>query len=169
MNIPKSTNSVHLNIDSYQTMMNFAQENPRKEIIGAFFGKICENGDIKVLEAYSFRVGRHTEVHFNDSDYEKILPIIKDCATRNLEWLGWFHSHPFKRGDHIYMSNTDISYQYPAQIQNPYWTAIVCNPHQIKDSSTTRGMRAFRLFFNPDDLKLTKKVIEVPLIIENIE
>ena len=147
-------------------MMNFAQENPRKEILGAFFGKVGENGDITVLEAYSFRVGRHTEVHFNDSDYEKILPIIKDCSTRNFEWLGWFHSHPFKRGDHIYMSNTDISYQYPAQIQNPYWTAIVCNPHQIDDSSTTRGMRAFRLYFNSDDLKLTQKVIEIPLIIK---
>ena len=125
-------------------------------------------GDITVLEAYSFRVGRHTEVHFNDSDYEKILPIIKDCATRNLEWLGWFHSHPFKRGDHIYMSNVDVSYQYPAQIQNPFWTAIVCNPHQIKDRSTTRGMRAFRLYYNTDDLKLTKKVIEIPLIIEEM-
>lgn len=166
MNFPKPSNSVHLNIVSYSTMMNFAQEHPRKEIIGVFFGKISENGDIDVLEAYPFRVGRHTEVHFKDSDYEKVLPIIKDCSTRNLEWLGWFHSHPFKRGDHIYMSQTDVSYQYPAQIQNPYWTAIVCNPHQIKDRSTTRGMKAFRLSFNSDDLKLTKKVIEILLIIE---
>ena len=166
MNFPKPSNSVHLNLDSYTIMMNFAQEHPRKEIIGVFFGKIGENGDLFVLESYPFRVGRHTEVHFKDSDYEKVLPIIKDCSTRNLEWLGWFHSHPFKRGDHLYMSQTDISYQFPAQIQNPYWTAIVCNPHQIKDSSTFRGMRAFRLFYNSDDLKLTKKVIEVPLKIE---
>jgi len=119
-------------------MMNFAQEHPRKEIIGVFFGKISENGDLFVLEAYPFRVGKRTEVHFKDSDYEKVLPIIKDCSTRNLEWLGWFHSHPFKRGDHLYMSQTDVSYQYPAQIQNPNWTAIVCNPHQIKDPSTSR-------------------------------
>ena len=166
MNFPKQSNRVHLNIDSYSTMMNFAKEHSHKEIIGVFFGKINENGDIEISEAYPFRVGRRTEVHFKDSDYEKVLPIIKDCSTRNLEWLGWFHSHPFKRGDHLYMSHTDISYQYPAQIQNPYWTAIVCNPHQIKDPSTFRGMRAFRLFYDSDDLKLTKKVIEVPLKIK---
>lgn len=166
MNFPKQSNCVHLNIDSYSKMMNYAQEHSHNEIIGAFFGKINENGDIEISEAYPFRVGRHTEVHFKDSDYEKVLPIIKDCSTRNLEWLGWFHSHPFKRGDHLYMSQTDVSYQYPAQIQNPYWTAIVCNPHQIKDPSTFRGMRAFRLFYNAADLKLTKKVIEVLLKIE---
>ena len=166
MDIPKSTNSVYLNLDSYLTMMKFAQENTRKEIIGAFFGKICENGDINVLEAYSFRVGRRTEVHFNDSDYEKILPNIIDCSVLILEWLGWFHSHPFKRGDHIYMSNTDLPTPSLQNIQNPYWTAIVCNPHQIKDPSTTRGMRAFRLYYNTDDLKLTKKVIEIPMIIK---
>ena len=168
MNFPKPNSSVHLNLKSYSIMMNFAKENSHKEIIGVFFGKINENGngDIEISEAYPFRVGKRTEVHFKDSDYEKVLPIIKDCSTRNLEWLGWFHSHPFKRGDHLYMSQTDVSYQYPAQIQNPNWTAIVCNPHQIKDPSTSRGMRAFRLLYNSDDLELTKKVIEISLIIK---
>ncbi|MHA1855083.1 MAG: Mov34/MPN/PAD-1 family protein [Promethearchaeota archaeon] len=166
MSFPNLNSRVHIFEGSYSKMMDFAQDHPRNEIIGVFFGKIRENGDIDVLEVYPFRVGKHTEVHFKDSDYEKVLPIIKDCSSRDLEWLGWFHSHPFKHGDHLYMSNTDIFYQYPAQIQNPFWTAIICNPHQINDSSTSRGMRAFRLYYDLDVSKLTKKVIEVPILIE---
>ncbi|MHA1647571.1 MAG: hypothetical protein ACTSVL_08365, partial [Promethearchaeota archaeon] len=63
MNFPKPNSSVHLNLDSYSIMMNFAQENSHKEIIGVFFGKINENGngDIEISEAYPFRVGKRTE------------------------------------------------------------------------------------------------------------
>lgn len=161
---------VYLANSSALVMMDFAQQHPHKEIIGVFFGIIKENGDILIKEAYPFRVGRHTNVHFEDQDYEDVVPLIKECLARKFEWLGWFHSHPFKGGDHIYMSKTDISYQYPAQSQNPFWTAIVINPYQINDPTTVRGMRAFRLLDNSKNLdksKLTRKVQNLRLIIQN--
>jgi proteasome lid subunit RPN8/RPN11 len=129
----------------YSIMMDFAQHNPELEIIGIFFGIIETTGNIKVLEAYPFRVGKHTGVQFEDEDYVKAVPLIKDCVTRGLEWLGWFHSHPFRIGDHLYMSNIDIGYQYIQQQLNPFWTALVLNPHQINSWRTVRGMRAFRM------------------------
>ena len=94
-------------------------------------------------------------------NYVKAVPIIKDCAARNLIWLGWFHSHPF-RGDSIYMSQIDIGYHFIQQGLNPFWTALVLNPHQIHNSTTTHGIRAFRLQLTAD-LKVIKTVVHLSL------
>lgn len=119
--------------------------NRRREIIGIFFGNSIDRPSITIIEAYPFRVGHRTGVEFEDQDYEKAAPIIKDCERRGLGWLGWFHSHPF-RGDSIYMSSTDVQYQFFQQQLNPLWTAIVLNPNQVRDPNTTKGARAYQLW-----------------------
>lgn len=125
-------------------MMEFAIKNPQHEILGIFFGQILKDLSIQIQEAYPFRVGRRQEVAFEDEDYVKAVPLIKDCTKRNLDWLGWFHSHPFS-GDAIHMSSIDINHQQIQQQLNPFWTALILNPHQISDPTTTKGVRAFRL------------------------
>jgi proteasome lid subunit RPN8/RPN11 len=150
---------------AYNIMMEFAQRTPHLEIIGIFFGTINSTGDIHVVEAYPFRVGQPTGVEFEDEDYIKAVPIIKECGTRNLEWLGWFHSHPFQGGDHLYMSNVDVGYHYIQQQLNPFWTALVLNPHQINDHKTCKGMRAFRLQEKYDKKKLVREVKKKPLVL----
>lgn len=141
-------------------MMNFARENSKNEIIGVFFGKVMINGDLLIKEAIPFRIGKKTEVHFKDQDYEKLIPIVKEYESKTLEWLGWFHSHPF-HGDALYLSRTDFEYQFIQQQINPYWTAIVLNPYQIDDPSTTKGARAFRIH----SLELKKSVQTLKLIL----
>jgi proteasome lid subunit RPN8/RPN11 len=158
------SNRVILKRNAYEIMMNFARQNPHNEIIGVFFGTIHPNGDLLIHEAYPFRVGYTTEVQFDDEDYERIVPIIKECSIRSLEWLGWFHSHPFS-GDAIYMSNVDIAHQYIQEQMNSFWTAIVLNPYQINDPKTTNGARAFRLK-RKNNKKIQKKVQQLELILE---
>ncbi len=148
---------------SYQVMFQFASDHPDREIIGVFFGNMNEKGDLFIKEAYPFRVGNREDVHFEDEDYVKVVPLIREAADRNLDWFGWFHSHPFKGGDHIYMSHTDVSYHLPAQTQNPFWTAIVINPHQRDDVSTVRGMRAYRLEWDRKRDCPRKKVLKLEL------
>ena len=111
-----------------------------------------------IRKAIPFRIGDHTEVHFVDEDYVKLVPIIKEMNSNGLDWVGWFHSHPFKGGDHLYMSRVDIKYQFPAQSQNFLWTALILNPYQISDPSTVSGIRAFRLKWKKKKHQLTKKV-----------
>ena len=146
-------------------MMEYAQKQPDREIIGVFFGILDESGNLEIKEAYPMRVGEHTGVEFEDDDYVKVVPIIKACATKGLEWLGWFHSHPFRKGDQIYMSSTDIAHQRIQQALNPAWTAIVLNPHQIDDPKTAKGARAFQLKRNEKKEKITKKVLGLELIL----
>lgn len=155
-------NRVSVCLSAYTVMMDFARRNPDLETIGIFFGTVENSGDIIVLEAYPFRVGKHTGVQFEDEDYVKAVPLIKDCATRGLEWLGWFHSHPFRLGDHLYMSTIDIGYHYIQQQLNPFWTALVLNPHQINSWMTVRGMRAFRL------VEKWKKGSNSPIVIKRV-
>ena len=111
-------NQIVLDRATFDIMMNFAQENPRREIIGIIFGRLDEDSKLLITNAYPFRVGKRKEVHFIDEDYEKALPLIKASEKQNLQWIGWFHSHPFKPGDHLYMSSTDIRYHYPVQQGN---------------------------------------------------
>lgn len=150
---------------AYTTMMNFAQGNLNREVLGIFFGHL-EDKSIIVTNAHPFRVGGKQEVQFTDEDYEKALPLIQNANKKGLLWLGWFHSHPFNNGDHLYMSKTDKNYHYPAQIQNSYWTAIIINPFQINDLRTTKGMRAFQLIWDPNSSKLTKtvKILNISII-----
>ena len=65
------------------------------------------------------------------------------------------------------MSDTDISYHRPAQMQNALWTALVLNPHQKKDKTTTEGMRAFQLAQNPKTGEVGYDVVNLPLVITN--
>lgn len=160
-----ASNNIKLKKSAYTIMMEFAQKTPYLEIIGIFFGNIHESGDIYVSEAYPFRVGQPAGVEFEDEDYIKAVPIIKECSSRNLEWLGWFHSHPFPRGDHLYMSNIDVGYHFIQQQLNAFWTAIVMNPHQINDSKTILGMRAFRLQEKYDKKKQTRDVKKKPVVL----
>ena len=59
------------------------------------------------------------------------------------------------------MSQIDIGYHFIQQGLNPFWTALVLNPHQIHDSTTTRN-RAFRLQLTAD-LKVIKTVVHLSL------
>jgi proteasome lid subunit RPN8/RPN11 len=161
--VDQPSKKVFLEKPAYSTMMNFALQHKKREILGVFFGIKNEMGDIFVKEAHSFRVGGKNAVSFEDEDYIKLLPLIKESTSRNLEWLGWFHSHPFKNGDHLYMSEVDISYQFPAQFQNPFWTAIVLNPYQIQDALTNRGSRAFRLDWFLGNSKPSKNVVQLQM------
>jgi proteasome lid subunit RPN8/RPN11 len=147
----------------YHVMMNYAQQHPYHEVIGVFFGTIGHQGEICVRKAFPFRIGAIDEVEFTDDDYERLYPIIKQCELDGLKWLGWFHSHPFKGGDHIYMSHKDVNYQRPAQQQNPFWTAIVINPHQTRDPNTTQGMRAYRLKWKTGKARPSRRIQEIPL------
>ena len=156
---------VHIKNKTLTQMMNFAQEHPHNEVLGIFFGKTNENGDIEINIANNFRVGTHTNVEFIDDDYVKAVPLIKENAKNGLDWIGWFHSHPFQKGDHIYMSRTDIIHHYHAQLQNPSWTAIILNPYQIQDSTTLNGARAFQLKYNKSGKKLLKKSIPLQFAI----
>ncbi|MCF2139770.1 MAG: hypothetical protein K9W44_06930 [Candidatus Lokiarchaeota archaeon] len=140
----------------YEKMMDFAQSSPHREVIGPIFGKPNEDGSILLTASYSFRIGSTTEVHFIDSDYEKLLPLIKKHELQNEQWVGWFHSHPFQGGDFLYMSKTDIKYHTIAQKGNPLWTAIILNPHQKNDLEAVYGMRAFRLIEYPSKRKKSK-------------
>ena len=160
---PTPGNLVFVLDSEYHVMMGYAQQHPHHEIIGVFFGTIERQGSICIRKAYSFRVGEIDEVEFIDSDYERLYPIIKQCESDGLTWLGWFHSHPFEGRDHIYMSQKDVNYQRPAQQQNPFWTAIVINPHQIRDPNTTQGMRAYRLKWKTGKTRPSRRVQEIPL------
>jgi len=146
-------------------MMEYANHHPQHEIIGVFFGTVGKQGEICIRRAFPFRVGARDEVEFNDDDYERIYPIIKKCHVDGLTWLGWFHSHPFKGGDHIYMSQTDVNHHRPAQQQNPFWTAIVINPHQIRDPNTCQGMRAYRLKWKTGKSRPSKRVLKLNLML----
>ncbi|UYP45217.1 hypothetical protein NEF87_001502 [Candidatus Lokiarchaeum ossiferum] len=161
------TSKVYLDHSAYQIMMEYALAHPNREVIGVFFGTKNEAAELFIEESYPFRVGNRQDVHFTDEDYVKVVPLIKNAESRDLDWLGWFHSHPFKGGDHIYMSHTDVTYHYPAQTQNPNWTAIVINPHQIQDPTTVRGMRAYRLEWNNKMNCPQKKVIELEMEVIN--
>lgn len=136
-------------------MMNYATKNSHREVIGVFFGITEPNGDIKIRNAYPFRIGKRAEVQFEDSDYEKLYPIIKENDKLGYAWLGWFHSHPFK-GDSLYMSQIDYDHQIAQQTRFPYWTAIIVNPNQISDKNTTQGARAFRLNLNSEEKEYKK-------------
>ena len=91
--IPSS--SVFLTESSSTIMMDFAQKNSHREIIGIFFGTIEKTGIFPSLKHIHSELAGASEFVFEDEDYVKAVPIIKDCAARNLIWLGWFHSHPF--------------------------------------------------------------------------
>ncbi|MHA1584747.1 MAG: Mov34/MPN/PAD-1 family protein [Promethearchaeota archaeon] len=160
---------IKVTISAFDQMMEFASKNPSREVLGVFFGDISNDGIVFVKEAYNFRVGGKIEVSFQDEDYERVYPIIKDSQKRKLEWLGWFHSHPFAGGDHLYMSTTDIRYQLPAQTQNPFWTAIILNPHQKNDPTTMNGARAFRLIAKESRgrITITKKVKTLQISLVN--
>ena len=148
-------------------MMKYASDHPNREVIGVFFGTKNESSELFIQESYPFRVGNREDVHFEDEDYVKVVPLIKSAAERNLDWMGWFHSHPFKGGDRIYMSRTDVTYHHPAQTQNPHWTAIVINPHQIYDPTTVQGMRAYCLEWGHNPFHPKKKVIELEMEVIN--
>ncbi len=152
--IPSKLVLVHRPV--YHTMMDFARQHLDREVIGIFFGKINEIQDLEIFEAYPFRVGERTDVEFIDEDYERAAPLIQECEKRGLIWCGWFHSHPFYQGDHLYLSSKDISYHLPVQESNPFWTAIVINPYQVNKTGAFDGIKAFRvqtkkrsLFSNP--------------------
>ncbi|MHA1776546.1 MAG: hypothetical protein DRO88_11005 [Promethearchaeia archaeon] len=136
----------------YQTMMKFAKSSPHREVIGPLFGKMENNNTLRITSAYPFRIGSKRDVHFEDSDYERLLPLIKEHEEKKEDWVGWFHSHPFEHGDFLYMSKTDVKYHSIAQVGNHKWTAVILNPYQIEDPRTTKGMRAFRLL-NPSTTK----------------
>ena len=166
---PRNPGNLVFVLDSeYQVMMNYAQQHPHHEIIGVFFGTVgLKDGGICVRKAFPFRVGEFDEVDFTDEDYVRLIPIIKQCESDGLKWLGWFHSHPFKGGDHIYMSTKDVNHQRPAQQQNPFWTAIVLNPHQIQDPKTSQGMRAYRLKWKTGKSSPSKRVQELIILMGN--
>ena len=138
---------VLLSKSEYTSMMKYAEKHPHTEIIGIFFGTLLhqENDAILIEESYNFREGGETEVDFIEEDYIRAVPLIKKNEKKGLKWLGWFHSHPFQGGDHLYMSRKDIDHHQVAQSQNPYWTAIVLNPYQKDDPNTTKGAKAFCL------------------------
>ena len=156
---------VLLKKNAFNVMMGFAAQHPDNEVVGIIFGTILDSGDIQIMKAYPFRVGLRSEVEFIDEDYEKAVPIIKECQKMHLEWLGWFHSHPFYPGDHLYMSNVDVANHRPAQTMNPFWTAIVINPHQQNDPRTTLGARAFRLKQKDSTQKVKRKVVNLSLLL----
>lgn len=163
------SSEIHLNSAAYRTMMDFARQNPQNEVIGIFFGKI-KKSILEIVEAYPIRVGEQAEVDFQDEDYETSLPLIQNCAQRHLDWLGWFHSHPFKGGDRIFMSRKDQHYHFNAQQGMLHWTALVLNPHQISDPNTTQGLRAYQFMVNEKKTEITHKLKEIPVIIpSNIE
>ncbi len=155
--------NVFVNESAYNVMIEFALENKNREILGVFFGIIDDLSNIIVKHAITFRVGNRTEVHFEDEDYVKLVPIIQEMDSNGFKWLGWFHSHPFNLGDHLYMSKTDVLHQFPAQNQNPFWTAIIVNPYQINDPLTINGARAFRLKRKKNRMKLIKKPLTLNL------
>jgi proteasome lid subunit RPN8/RPN11 len=163
---------VELHGTTYSTMMQFAQTHPDREIIGLLFGNKIEPNRLIMSEAYPFRVGGATGVEFQDEDYVKAVPIIQDCESRGLQWVGWFHSHPFRRGNHLYLSLTDIGHQYVQQQLNPDWIAIVINPYQINDRRTVKGMQAFQLKEKVCKREkkriVTKSVKKLPLRLVNI-
>ena len=158
---------------AYDSMMHFAKKNIRKEVLGIFFGQvhvsnqlnIVDNYNAVIEEAFPFRVGKRKEVQFEDQDYEKAWPLIQDCAKRNMIWLGWFHSHPFRGGDHLYMSQLDKEHHFPAQNLNPHWTALIINPYQIHDTSTTKGIRAFQFAIDNQTKKMTDQLTQISLTI----
>ena len=154
-------NSIKVRRSAYKTMMGYAEDHPKKEVLGIFFGTIEKNHTVVVEKSYPFRVGGSKEVDFLDEDYVRAVPLIRENEGKGLRWLGWFHSHPFTRGDHIYMSNKDVRHQKPAQSQNPYWTAIVINPYQINDPATKKGMRAYRLKEKRRGRGLSSKVLSL--------
>lgn len=154
---------IHITNSVYQTMIEYAQSSPKREVIGVLFGKVNDKNDVCFQHAHPFRIGRMQDVHFIDEDYERVYKLIKKYDPLGLKWLGWFHSHPFKGGDHIYMSNTDVKYHSNAQNGNPFWTAIVINPHQITDPSTFHGIRAYRTDDPPNPIFKQKKVIELEI------
>jgi proteasome lid subunit RPN8/RPN11 len=160
------SNNVKLLHSAHKIMLDFALKNKRKEIIGVFFGTIDKFGDVLISEAYPFRVGHRSTVDFQDEDYVRVVPLVKECESRKLIWLGWFHSHPFKRGDHLYLSNKDIAHQYIQQSLNPFWTAIVLNPHQKEDPNTILGARGFRLVQNSETNEIIRKykIIDLKLV-----
>ncbi|MHA1520211.1 MAG: hypothetical protein ACTSRK_08515 [Promethearchaeota archaeon] len=172
---------IRISSSAQQIMMEFAESSPSREVLGVIFGFVNDQEEVCITKAHPFRVGQKHEVQFIDEDYERVYPLIKSHEAEGLIWLGWFHSHPFKGGDHIYMSKTDIKYHSNAQNGNPNWTAIVINPHQCQDPNTFHGMRAFRtispskkLFSNKSNnsnksnrLIFSKTKVET-LIIENL-
>ena len=162
---PTPGNLVFVLDSEYHAMMEYAKQHPQNEVIGVFFGIIGKRGEICVRRAIPFRVGVIDEVEFVEEDYERLYPILKQCESEGLKWLGWFHSHPFKGGDHIYMSQKDVNYQRPAQQQNPFWTAIVINPHQIRDPNTSQGMRAYRLKWKTGKARPSRRVQKLALML----
>jgi proteasome lid subunit RPN8/RPN11 len=125
-------------------MMTYARTHVPAEVLGLIFGGVI--GDALVVrEAEPFRVGTHTGVAFVDEDYERAVPLVHQAAARGNEWVGWFHSHPFGGKGSLYLSAVDIAHHRPAQRQNPLWTALVLDPLRLDDSTTTRGLKAFRL------------------------
>ena len=56
-------------------------------------GKYAE---LQVFEnTQGIRIG--DKVEFTDEDYIRLVPIIKQCESDGLKWLGWFHSHPSRQ------------------------------------------------------------------------
>lgn len=141
--VPSKLVLVHRSV--YHIMMDFARQHLDREVLGIFFGKINETQELEILEAYPFRVGERTDVEFIDEDYERAAPLIQECSKRGLIWCGWFHSHPFYHGDHLYLSSKDILYHSVVQEKFPHWTAIVCNPHQVTNPMAFDGIKAFRV------------------------
>ena len=72
------------------------------------------------------------------------------CSSENI-LVGWFHTHPFKDSDMIFLSNLDKNIQY-GSFYHPWQLAIISNPFTPKFQTGIFSWKNKHIINNRDDM-----------------